>query len=166
MQLNDLSYAIVVVSTSRNTQTDKVIPKLEEWIQMNQAGSVVLKKIVPDRIESIRNALKEYALNDCDVILFSGGTGVSPDDVTPESLAPLYERTLPGFDEAMRMESFKKTPNALISRSVSGIYNNKIVISLPGSPTAAIECFEVVYKALPHAVDKALNSGIPCGENS
>lgn len=89
-----------------------------------------------------------------DLILTTGGTGVSPRDITPEATLTVLDRTLPGFGELMRMKSLEKTPMAIISRALAGIRRECLIINLPGSPKAATENLAVVWSAVPHAVEK------------
>jgi molybdenum cofactor synthesis domain-containing protein len=88
-----------------------------------------------------------------DVILTTGGTGLGPRDVTPESTIAVVEKVVPGLTEAMRAEALKKTPFALLSRAVAGIKERCLIINLPGSPKAVQECLEVVLPVIPHAVE-------------
>jgi molybdenum cofactor synthesis domain-containing protein len=87
-----------------------------------------------------------------DVILTTGGTGFAPRDVTPEATLAVVDRLVPGVPEAMRLESMKITPHAMLSRMAAGIRNRTLIINLPGSPKAALENFEVICPVLEHAV--------------
>ncbi|MHB8109572.1 MAG: MogA/MoaB family molybdenum cofactor biosynthesis protein [Syntrophorhabdaceae bacterium] len=120
--------------------------------------------IVPDEIDRIADCLKEASDRDhCDVIVTTGGTGLSSRDVTPEATRSVIERDLPGFAEIMRAESYKITPHAIISRAICGIRGNSIIINLPGSEKAAIECLGFVIAALPHALAKLQGDPADCG---
>lgn len=151
-----LKVVLVVVSTTRSKDTDLVAPKVQALIPLEKV------LIVKDQLELLRDTLIQLGEENHDIIIFAGGTGLTSDDVTPEAISPLYERKLPGFDEAMRMESFKKTPLAILSRAESGIYKNKIILQLPGSPKAVGECLEVILPALNHAVGKLKDDKKPC----
>jgi len=94
-----------------------------------------------------------------DVVLTTGGTGLGPRDVTPEVTASVCEKIVPGFVELMRLEGFKKTPNAILSRAVAGIRKNTLVINLPGSARAVRECLELVLDILPHAIEMMRGGG-------
>ena len=118
------------------------------------------KTIVPDEYETIIKTLKRSSdeLN-VEVVLTTGGTGLSPRDVTPEATTAVCDRMAPGFSEILRSESYKKTPNAVLSRGVSAMRNNTLIINLPGSPKAVREYMEIILKVLPHAVDMMHGGG-------
>lgn len=120
--------------------------------------------MLPDEREVIVSALIRLAdSGDIDLILTTGGTGVAPRDVTPEATLAVIDRELPGMAEAMRAESFKKTPHALISRAVAGIRKRTLIINLPGSPKAVRENLAVILPALTHAVEKIQGDPRDCG---
>ena len=111
------------------------------------------KRVVPDSREAIVKELKFFSdKTDVDVVFTTGGTGLGPRDVTPEATKTVCKRMVPGLAEMMRFESLKKTPNAMLSRSVAGIRHKTLIINLPGSPKAVKECLEIVLPVLPHAV--------------
>jgi molybdenum cofactor synthesis domain-containing protein len=87
-----------------------------------------------------------------DIILTTGGTGFAPRDVTPEATRQVIQREAPGLAEAMRAESLKKTPHAMLSRAVAGIRGRTLIVNLPGSPKGAVENLQTVLSVLPHAV--------------
>jgi len=121
-------------------------------------------EIVPDEKEIIREKIREYTdIKRLDVVVTTGGTGVSPRDVTPDATIEILDRELPGMAEAMRGESMKKTPHAMISRAVAGIRGHSLVINLPGSPKAARENLAVVLPALKHTIEKARGDESDCG---
>jgi len=120
--------------------------------------------IVPDEKELIAQELISWAdENNLDVILTTGGTGLTPRDITPEATLAVVDRIVPGFAEAMRAESLKKTPMAMLSRAVVGARGKCLIINLPGSPKAVRECLEVVLPALPHAVETLKDQAGECG---
>jgi len=98
-----------------------------------------------------------------DVVITTGGTGLSPTDVTPEATLSVIDRLAPGFSEAIRAESLKKTPMGILSRAVAGIRGNTLIINLPGSPKAVRECLQPILPALPHAVETIRGQGGECG---
>lgn len=119
--------------------------------------------VCPDDTEEIRRILVLWAdENSADLILTTGGTGVSPRDVTPEATLSVVTRTVPGMAEAMRAASMKKTPHAMISRAVVGIRGRTLIVNLPGSPKGAIENLEAILPAIPHAVAKIQGDPSDC----
>jgi len=120
-------------------------------------------EVIPDETAAIEAKLKEWADSlSLDLVLTTGGTGVTPRDVTPEATRAVIERELPGMSEAMRAESLKKTPNAMISRAVCGIRKTTLIVNLPGSPRAVKENLAVVMPALKHTVEKIKGSDAEC----
>ncbi len=121
-------------------------------------------EILPDEKYLIVDALMRLAASGTiDLILTTGGTGVSPRDVTPEATREVIDREIPGMAEAMRAESLKKTPHAMISRAVVGIRNQTLIVNLPGSPRAARENLLVILPALQHAIEKIRGDRSECG---
>ncbi|MBI5286804.1 MAG: molybdopterin adenylyltransferase [Deltaproteobacteria bacterium] len=122
-------------------------------------------EIIPDEIDIIKERLIEFVdVKGLDIVLTTGGTGVSPRDVTPEATRVVIEKELPGIAEAMRAESLEKTPNAMLSRAVAGIRKQSIIINLPGSPKAVRENLSVILPALSHAVEKLKGDTTECGK--
>ena len=121
-------------------------------------------EILPDEKDLIVDALTRLA-GSCaiDLIITTGGTGVSPRDVTPEATREVIDRELPGMAEAMRAESLKKTPHAMISRAVVGIRRQTLIVNLPGSPRAVRENLSVILPALSHAIEKIRGDRSECG---
>ncbi|MEE8174601.1 MAG: molybdopterin adenylyltransferase [Dehalococcoidia bacterium] len=120
-------------------------------------------EVVPDEKDIIAAKLKEWVDKiGIDVIITTGGTGLSPRDVTPEATLSVVDRMAPGFTEVMRAESFKKTPMAVLSRAVAGIRKSSLIINLPGSPKAVRESLEVVLAVLPHAVETLRGEAHEC----
>ena len=120
--------------------------------------------VVPDEKELVMTKLVKWADEDnLDVVITTGGTGLTPRDVTPEATLAVVDRIVPGFAEAMRSESLKKTPHAMLSRAVAGTRGKCLVINLPGSPKAVRECLEVILPALPHAVETLKGQSDECG---
>jgi len=98
-----------------------------------------------------------------DLILTTGGTGLSPRDVTPEATLAVVERPVPGMAEAMRAASLTQTPHAMLSRAMAGVRRETLIVNLPGSPKAAKENLAVILPALPHALEKIQGSTRECG---
>jgi len=121
-------------------------------------------EILPDELEDISAALKRLSdSGEIDLIITTGGTGVAPRDVTPEATRAVIDRELPGMAEAMRAESLRKTPHAMISRAVAGIRRQTLIVNLPGSPRAVRENLAVLLPALPHAIEKIKGDPGDCG---
>jgi molybdenum cofactor synthesis domain-containing protein len=119
--------------------------------------------LIADDFEQIVSALEKWTDSLApDLILTTGGTGVSPRDITPEATGKVIDRELPGFAERMRQESLKKTPHAIISRAIAGIRQRTLIINLPGSPKGAIENLEAVWPAIPHAIAKIQGDPSDC----
>ena len=123
-------------------------------------------EILPDEQVQIVGALVRLCdAGNIDLIITTGGTGVSPRDVTPDATRSVIERELPGMAEAMRAESIKKTPHAMISRAVVGIRKQTLIVNLPGSPRAVRENLAVLLPALTHAVEKIKGDPAECGRS-
>jgi len=117
-------------------------------------AQIVATKILSDDLEPLTQALKEFAdRDDVNLIITTGGTGLGPRDNTPEATQRVIEREAPGIAEAIRAESLKVTPMAMISRGVCGVRSATLIINLPGSPKAVKESFAVIAPVLPHALD-------------
>jgi molybdopterin adenylyltransferase len=115
--------------------------------------AVVAESLVPDEKKEIQRAVRELIHRGCELILTTGGTGVSLRDVTPEALREIAVRELPGFGEIMRVESMKITPNAILSRNLAVVVDKTLVIALPGKPSGAVECLGFVAAAVPHCIE-------------
>jgi molybdenum cofactor biosynthesis protein MoaC len=109
------------------------------------------KQIVADAVEAIQAAVTHFVTQGVDLLLITGGTGLSPRDVTPEALEPLLDRRIPGVEEAIRSYGQQRMPTAMLSRSVAGQIGNTLVLALPGSPAGAAEGMDAVFPALLHA---------------
>lgn len=149
------AFAVLTISdsVSRNLKPDTSGDKIIELIEA--AGfSIAVRDTVADEQNSIADRLRAWS-DDPGIagIITTGGTGVGPRDVTPEAALDVIEKTLPGMAEAMRWESLKKTPFAMLSRQVVGIRNQTLIVTLPGSPKAVQECLEVVLPMFPHVLN-------------
>lgn len=149
-----LRFGILTLSdrSAKGERADISGPALADLVRA-QGWAVVRQDILPDDEASIRSALTEWADNgEIDVILTTGGTGFAPRDATPEATRKVIEREAPGLAEAMRAESLKKTPHAMLSRAVAGIRGRTLIVNLPGSPKGAAENLQTILTVLPHAV--------------
>jgi len=147
--------AIVTVSDkgSVGEREDKSGPALKSVLE--SAYNIKEMVIVPDEVDIIAQTIRNLIDIKCiDLIVTTGGTGVTKRDVTPEATRLVIDMELPGFAEIMRMESYKITPTAMVSRAICGTRKGSLIINLPGSPKAAVECLGFVLKAIPHTLDK------------
>jgi molybdenum cofactor synthesis domain-containing protein len=146
--------AILTVSTSksRGEGEDESGARLVEFAE--ELGlEIALREVVADDqwriVPRLRHFCDELRV---DLVLTSGGTGLSPDDVTPEATREVIEREVPGIAEAMRAVSRSHTPYWMLSRGVAGTHNRTLIINFPGSPKSIGECAEVLREAVPHAL--------------
>ena len=150
-----LRIAILTVSdrSFAGLREDLSGPVLRDLVEA-QGWQVAAYEIVPDEKEEIADRLSSWADNfELDVILTTGGTGFAPRDVTPEATLSVIERRTPGLVEAIRAESLKLTPHAMLSRAEAGIRGRTLIVNFPGSPKACGENFEIIRPVLAHAVD-------------
>ncbi|MCF8055093.1 MAG: MogA/MoaB family molybdenum cofactor biosynthesis protein [Desulfocapsa sp.] len=159
------SFAVLTMSDkgSRGERVDTSGPLLQK-ILAEQGYRQANYAIISDRVDHIREKLIAWVDKEkVDLIITTGGTGVAPTDVTPEAMAGVLEKEIPGMAEAMRAESLKKTPNAVLSRGKAGIRGKSLIINLPGSEKAARENIAVLLPALAHALDKIQGGVSDCG---
>ncbi len=151
---------------SRGERQDTSGPCLRE-ILTREGFTVAACHIVPDQVEAIREIMRRWVDEEgIDLVVSTGGTGVSPSDVTPEATRPLLDREIPGIGEAMRQASLLKTPNAMLSRGIAGIRKASLIINLPGSEKAARENIAAVLPTLAHAIYKIKGGMKDCGSTS
>ena len=154
MVIPGIRAAIITVSDKgfSGQREDKSGPALVEALKEHAVVNDPI--IVPDEQDLIQAALVRLAdSGQVDLILTTGGTGMAPRDVTPEATLAVVDRVVPGIPEAIRAESLRITPNAILSRAAAGIRKRTLIVNLPGSPKAAVECLQVFLPALPHAVE-------------
>ena len=145
-------------SCSEGKREDTSGPLIKQIIE--NMGKVTEYEIVPDEKASIRAAIKE-AVDElkADLVLTTGGTGLSSRDVTPEATREVVEKEIPGFAELMRQKSFEIAPMAILSRAIAGIRGKSLIINLPGSPKAVKECLDIILPLVPHALDMIKGKG-------
>ncbi|HKJ29165.1 MAG TPA: MogA/MoaB family molybdenum cofactor biosynthesis protein [Desulfuromonadales bacterium] len=146
---------------SQGQRVDESGPVVEELLA--PVGEVVHVAILPDDIASISTLLIAWTdQGKLDLIVTTGGTGLSPRDVTPQATLQVIDYEIPGMAEAMRTQSLRKTPHAMVSRAVVGVRKQTMIINLPGSPKAARENLETLLPALPHALAKLTGDPSDC----
>lgn len=152
--LPSIRAAVITISDkgSKGEREDKSGPALVEALQ----GKAIVNKtgIIPDELEMIKEKLVQLSDGgEIDIIFTTGGTGFSPRDVTPEATLAVIDRAVPGIPEAIRRASMEKTERAMLSRAAAGIRGKTLIVNLPGSPRAALECLEVFLPVMEHAVE-------------
>jgi cyclic pyranopterin phosphate synthase len=153
-----VSAAVVVCSDSiskgdKQDRAGLTIKEKLEALQVNVKSYI----IIPDEFDEIQSLAREYASNGIDLIIFTGGTGLSDRDTTPEAIEPLLDREIPGVAEAIRSYGMDRTPFSMLSRSVVGTINNSLVLTLPGSTNGAKESMDAVFPAALHIFDVLKN---------
>lgn len=144
--------AVVTVSDrcSRGEQPDGSGDLLVRRLRSLPAR-VTLRLTVPDEVAAVRDAVTR-ATEAADLVILTGGTGLSPRDVTPQAVRPLLEYEVPGMAEAMRLKGMSSTPHAMLSRQLVGVRGRSLVLALPGGTAAVGDCLDAVWEALPHAL--------------
>lgn len=148
---------VVTVSdrASAGTYRDASGPAIETFLNdVLTSPWRAVRRLVPDGIESVRDALIELADREkCALIFTTGGTGPAPRDLTPEGTEAACTRLLPGFGELMRSESLKQVPTAILSRQIAGIRGSTLIVNLPGRPTSIQFTLRAVFPAIPYCLD-------------
>jgi molybdopterin adenylyltransferase len=155
-----MKIGIITVSDrcSEGKREDKSGPLIRQIIE--NLGEVIKYEIILDEKDSICQAIKK-AVDELkvDLVLTTGGTGVSSRDVTPEATRQILEKEIPGLGELMRQKSFEIAPTAILSRATAGTRKKSLIINLPGSPKAVKECLEIILPVIPHALDMIKGKG-------
>ncbi len=148
---------------SRGQRVDESGPLVKEMLV--DIGEVVRFELLPDDQRLIAEMLMDWSDNlSLDMIVTTGGTGLTPRDVTPQATLQVLDYQVPGMAELMRMESLKKTPHAILSRAVVGVRGQTLIVNLPGSPKAARENLAVLLPSIPHALKKLAGDPTDCGQ--
>jgi molybdopterin adenylyltransferase len=157
-----ITVAILTLSDkgARGERADLSGPAIGEMLKVIGA-EVRHYVILPDDKDTIKEKVVEYSER-VDLILTTGGTGLSPRDVTPEATREVIDREIPGIAEAMRLEGLKKTPRSMLSRAIAGVRGKTLIINLPGSPKAVQENLDVILEVIPHALEKIRGSQEDC----
>lgn len=159
-----IKVGIITVSDkgSQGEREDKAGPLIRQMIT-EKGWEVTASAIIPDEQKLIEAKLVEYADQlSLDLVLTTGGTGFAERDVTPEATLAVIQKETPGLAEAMRQESLKVTPMAMLSRAVAGIRGKTLIVNLPGSPKAVQECLNVILPALGHGIEILKGSAGEC----
>jgi len=157
-------FAVITMSDkgSRGEREDTSGEAIKELL-IDQGFELVHYSVIADDIPQIVETVIDAIEKDqTDLVLTTGGTGVSPRDVTPEAMDHIFDKEVPGIAEAMRAASIKITPRAVISRSRAGIRSTSLIVNLPGSRKAALENIAVILPALKHAIEKIKGSTKDC----
>jgi len=144
---------VLTVSTkgARGERVDESGERLAEMLQRLPA-EIVGRAVVTDDEEEIRTQVRRFLEADPHLIVLTGGTGLGPRDKTPQALEPMLDYQVPGMAEAMRAAGLRKTPHAMLSRSLAGVCGRTLVLALPGSPRGAGDSLEAIMEALPHGL--------------
>ncbi|HET7710331.1 MAG TPA: MogA/MoaB family molybdenum cofactor biosynthesis protein, partial [Thermoanaerobaculia bacterium] len=139
-------------AASRGDRIDQSGPAVRALLEKN-GFAVDTVMIVPDEADEIANAIELACGDGARLVMTTGGTGLSPRDVTPEATVRVCDRLVPGISEAMRAASLKQTPMAALSRAVAGTRGSALVVNLPGSVKGATECLSAILPLIPHALE-------------
>ena len=150
-------------SSYKGLRDDAGGPLIWDYLEGTGKFRVVAREVCPDEVDHIKRLLISWVDQlELDLIFTTGGTGLSPRDVTPEATLKVIERPVPGISEAIRAFGFKKTSRAMLSRGVSGVRKGCLIINLPGSPKAVQDGLEAVGEVLVHAIRKLQGDTTPC----
>lgn len=160
-------YRVAVITLSdkgaRGERDDTSGQTAREMVEA-QGWKVGYSRVVSDDLDTVTEVLLEAAKSGIDLVLTTGGTGLGPRDNTPEATLSVIEREVPGIAEAMRFETFKISPRAILSRGVAGIRGKTLIVNLPGSPKAVRECLAVILPVVEHGLAVLTGREQECGK--
>lgn len=164
--MEKIKTAILTLSDkgSRGERVDESGKLITETLEQKDY-TITFYKVIPDEKDILKKHLIELA-EKTDLIITNGGTGLSPRDITPDVTREVIEREIPGIAEAMRIKGLEKTPRAMLTRGISGVRGNCLIVNLPGSPKAVLESLEVIIDVIPHAIEKIKGSEDDCARVS
>ena len=155
--MNETKIGIVTVSdrASRGEYEDRGGPAIQDYLDAVLTSPwAAFARVIPDEVEQVADCLRQLAdVEECCLIITTGGTGPAPRDVTPEATEQVAEKIMPGFGELMRKVSLEKVPTAILSRQTAAIRGSALIVNLPGQPKAIQECLDAVFPAIPYCVD-------------
>ena len=159
MKLVKFGFISVSDRASSNEYKDKALPELERIILSNvpygYEANIIASELIPDEISILKEKILYFSdSKKIDVLITSGGTGISPRDITPDTTLSLIDKELPGFSEYMRNESLKYTKNALLSRQIVGIRGKTLIINLPGNPASLSQLIPLISDQIYHCIDE------------
>jgi molybdopterin adenylyltransferase len=159
--------AIITLSDkgSKGQREDVTGEKLINFINNEDNYKVKYYNMIPDNKDMLKNEIIKLCNDNIDLILTNGGTGFSKRDITPEATKEVIEREIPGISEYIRMKSSEKVKRAILSRGVSGIRKNAVIINLPGSPKGAIESIECVIDVIGHGIEILKGEATECAND-
>ncbi|WP_156787109.1 MogA/MoaB family molybdenum cofactor biosynthesis protein [Thermanaerovibrio velox] len=149
---------------ARGEREDTAGPALAERA-LCIGAEVIKRDVVPDDVEMIRDKVLNWGREGIELILCTGGTGLSPRDVTPDAIMGIADKLVPGFGEMMRIKTSHANPRSFLSRGIGALVGKTLVLTFPGSRRGALECFEAVEEGIRHGVEIANGRAMECGNH-
>jgi molybdenum cofactor synthesis domain-containing protein len=148
--------AAVITCSNRSAAGDRedASGELLAGLLAEQGHLVLFRRVVPDEIEAIRDAVRTAVEDGARLVLTTGGTGITPTDVTPEAVQPILDKQVPGIAEMLRLASRDRVPTSVLSRGVSGVLGRALVVTLPGSPGGVRDAMALLAPLVQHAIDQ------------